>query len=97
MIHEDNRRILEDWPEAKLITVKEDCILGNHYHKIKTEKFILVEGSCFALVDNNEYIFERGKLYTIYPGQLHQFELTAGSLLIGICSHAFNPEDDYKL
>jgi len=96
MIHEDDRRILEDWPEAKFITAKTDCILGDHYHKVKTEKFILIKGQCIAGIGMDFITMQIGRLYTIEPNIRHTFELTAGSILIGICSHAYDPNDDYK-
>ena len=96
MIHEDNRRILEDWPEAKFITAKQDCILGDHYHKVKTEKFILVKGECTAAIGSDFIIMKIGQLYTIEPNTRHTFELTAGSVLIGLCSRAYDPQDDCK-
>ena len=101
MIHEDERRILEDWPEAKIITAKVDCELGNHYHKIKTERFVLVKGSArmHLNINDNGYTAERmlsGKLYTVEPGTKHTFFLDKGSVLVGICSHPFDPTDDYR-
>jgi D-lyxose ketol-isomerase len=100
MIHEDNRRILEDWPEAKIITAKEDCTLGNHYHKIKTEKFILISGESLMIIHtlygNVKHKMKRGELYDMPPNTKHSFELKAGSVMIGLCSHAFDPTDDYR-
>jgi quercetin dioxygenase-like cupin family protein len=96
MIHEDERRRLEDWPEAKIITAKTDCILGNHYHKIKTERFILSVGKATITIDGESMEMIKGNLYSIYPNQAHSFLLSKGSVLIGLCSHTFNPEDDYR-
>lgn len=96
MIHEDDRRILEDWPEAKIITAKKDCVLGNHYHKIKTERFVLVKGSARLDINDGWEWMERGILYTILPNQRHSFMLRQDSILIGLCSHVFDPSDDYK-
>lgn len=101
MIHEDERRTLEDWPEAKIITTKQDCTLGGHYHKVKTEKFILLSGKAKliinTLVGDVGKAMKIGKLYTIDPNIKHSFELTAGSVLIGLCSHVYDPTDDYKI
>lgn len=97
MIHEDERRILEDWPEAKIITAKQDCQLGNHYHKIKTEKFILINGYASIMRGKEFERMEIGKLYAVEPEINHLFNLKKGSVLIGICSHVFDPTDDYKL
>ena len=101
MIHEDERRILEDWPEAKIITAKKDCELGNHYHKIKTERFVLVSGSATMYLNKSDrgYVperMERGILYTVEPETKHTFFLEKGSVLIGLCSHMFDPNDDYR-
>lgn len=95
MIHEDERRILEDWPEAKIITAKKDCVLSDHYHKIKTEKFILVEGIGSIKVNGESELMQKGKLYMVNPGELHSFNLVNGSVLIGLCSHPYDKSDDY--
>lgn len=96
MIHEDERRTLEDFPEGKLITAKEDCFLGDHYHKIKTEKFVLVKGSANFTLSDASQSMTKGVIYSVLPGQRHSFALTEGSILIGLCSHPYDPTDDYK-
>lgn len=96
MIHEDERRILEDWPEAKIITAKQDCVLGNHYHKVKTERFILVEGSAVLTIGGVQFDMVKGVMWTVLPDYMHSFKLTAGSVLIGLCSHPYDPSDDYR-
>lgn len=95
MTHEDARRKLTDWPEAKIIEVKQDCVLGNHYHKIKTERFILVAGKGLMVVDGVSTVMEIGKMYTVLPLQFHTFVIDMGSVLVGLCSHVFDPKDDY--
>ena len=104
MIHEDERRILESFPEAKIIKVKQDCVIGEHYYKIKTEQFILCEGSChFAISTVNGMMshglipMHIGKLYIIHPNTYHVFHIKKDSVLIGINSHPYDPTDDYKL
>jgi mannose-6-phosphate isomerase-like protein (cupin superfamily) len=94
MIHEDERRILEDWPEAKIITSKKPCRLGDHYHKIKTEKFILVEGQADIILDGIATSMGHGIIYTVRPEVRHTFLLHG--VLIGLCSHVYDPTDDYK-
>ena len=96
MIHEDKRRILEDWPEAKIITAKTDCELGHHYHKIKTEKFILTYGQAILNLAGQWFEMEIGEIYTVKPNQMHSFELAEGSILVGLCSHTYDPTDDYR-
>lgn len=100
MIHEDDRRILEDWPEAKLITAKKECVLGDHYHKIKTEKFLLVQGDIkYRLITDNydiEDMLRYGQVLVVPPMVRHTFELSEGAQMIGLCSEVYNPNDDYR-
>jgi len=97
MIHEDERRILESWAEAKIITPKKRCTLGDHYHKIKTEKFIVLKGLVFLLKNGSGYEkMEQGIIYTIKPNERHSFDMFEGSVMIGLCSHPFDHNDDYK-
>jgi len=95
MIHEDERRVLEDWPEAKIITAKKDCVLGRHLHKIKTERFVLVSGKAVMQREHEFFDMEIGGLYEVEPEVFHSFSLTKGSVLIGICSHSYDKSDDY--
>lgn len=97
MKHEDDRRILESWPEAKIITAKEICVLGEHHHEIKTEKFVLISGNVIMTIANEMPIYlEVGKIYTVYPNQRHKFDMSKGAIMIGLCSHPYDSTDDYK-
>jgi quercetin dioxygenase-like cupin family protein len=95
--HEDNRRRLHSFPEAKLLEIKEDCVIGEHYHKVKTEKFILCEGQAELIIQGSDsQIMEIGKIYTVLPEQHHTFHVKAGSVLVGLNSTTYDPKDDYK-
>jgi quercetin dioxygenase-like cupin family protein len=97
MIHEDDRRILESWPEAKIITAKKRCTVGNHSHKIKTEKFIVTKGLVFLIKNGSGHEkMERGKIYTINPLEKHSFDMFEGSEMVGLCSHPYDPNDEIK-
>jgi D-lyxose ketol-isomerase len=99
MIHEDERRILDSFPEAKIITAKMDCIIGQHYHKIKTEYFILIGGECLLKwrykTNNGEIHMQIGKLISVSPNTYHEFHIKKGSGLVGINTHTYDPTDDY--
>lgn len=101
--HEDNRRALYSFPEAKVLEVKEDCILGRHYHKKKTEVFILHVGNCLLQTVNNatgESIKQQmqiGKMYHIPPNTYHAFFIDKDSVLIGLNSHPFTGDDDFTI
>ena len=95
--HEDDRRKLYSFPEAKLLEIKQDCTIGNHHHKIKTEKFILSEGQAqLEIKDSGTTDMQIGKVYTIAPEQHHSFHIKAGSVLVGLNSMPFDHTDDYR-
>ena len=102
--HSDDRRHLQSFPEAKLITVKKDTVIGRHFHKRKEEIFFLSEGYGELVIGPADKPVERvrlvmvpGKRYTIAPGQYHEFHLKAGSVLIGLNSRPYDAADDYRL
>jgi D-lyxose ketol-isomerase len=100
--NEDERRKLFSFPEGKVLDIKKDCVVGRHYHKIKTEFFLLSRGACTMLLkplsggelDSTE--MRIGELYRIKPFQYHEFHIKKGSILVGLNSHVYNPDDDYK-
>lgn len=95
-IHSDERRELQSYPEAKVITAKKDTVLGRHYHKRKEEKFILSEGKGVLRCNDAVVPMEIGRIYTVKPGQYHEFDLESGSVLVGLNSHPYDPNDDYR-
>lgn len=97
--HSDERRDLYSFPEAKLISVKADSVIGRHYHMRKEEKFILSEGEgeLHLGVPADITPMEIGKVYSVKPGQYHEFHIKRGGVLIGLNSHPYDPSDDYRL
>lgn len=102
--HSDDRRDLASFPEAKLITVKKDTVLGRHYHMRKDERFILCEGEGTLLLGLSRpgsppsaVPMVIGKIYTVERGTCHEFQLKAGSILVGLNSRPYDPSDDYRL
>ena len=95
-VHSDDRRDLRSFPEAKMITVKRDCTLGAHYHALKTELFMLSEGIGTLVLEAEAIPMAIGRLYTVNPGTLHTFRLTAGSVLVGLNSAVYESSDDYR-
>lgn len=104
IINQDHRRKLTSFPEGKTLEIWEDCIVGEHYHKIKTEKFVLVRGECRHVYwdirglrvtyDSKMFI---GSIIIIYPFTYHEFHIKKDSMLWAMCSHPYDPKDDYKL
>jgi len=106
MTHEDNRRVLVDVenPEGgriKIVIAKKDCILGKHYHKIKTEIFTLSHGEADVRYrDINKKRFKTAKLLpgntiVITPDTLHEFFIRKGSVLLCHVDRDYDPSDDY--
>lgn len=98
-MHEDERRILASVPylkgELKTIIAKKDSVLGNHYHKIKTEEFKLIKGSAIITIRGNSYKMLQCDSYKVYPNEMHEIEITKDSILTCVCSHTYDHKDDY--
>ena len=100
--HTDNRRTIAEfgnggnWKLCKVIKTKEDCILGNHYHKKKDESFMLIEGTGHIKIVEWSSVMELFKEYFVPANIRHEFHLTKNSVLIGLCSHEFDSEDECR-
>lgn len=101
MRHEDQRRLLiefgggRNWKACKFIVVKQDCVLGDHWHDQKDECFLIVgDGLCYV---GDKIITTSGATVIEVPkGTWHKFELKDGALIIGLASEEFDPKDDHK-
>jgi quercetin dioxygenase-like cupin family protein len=104
----DARRDLFEYafPAAvtKVIVAKENCTLGKHYHKVKSEYFVLISGACsFFLNDSPTSIHGlMGDMRLmegvwVDPGKPHYFHLKKGSILLGLCSKPYDQTDDYPV
>ena len=102
--HEDSRRVIYDWASgsfasAKVVIVKESIPIGDHYHLNKEEEFFLLEGEFIELhlgktVFSNVYAPQK---VHIPKGLYHKFICTPGSILLGIATQPFDPNDEIKL
>jgi GDPmannose 4,6-dehydratase len=96
-MHSDARRDLYSFPEAKLLVCKADVVLGRHLHKRKQEMFVLSEGEGEMHLGMPPAVtpMQIGRVYTVEPGQYHEFHLKRGSVLVGLNSHPYDPADDH--
>lgn len=99
--HEDSRRILvevikdESVRSVKMIYAKEDdCTLGNHHHDKKDESFYLVSGGGWCEIGGTQKTLEIGELYRVPKGIKHTFVLDKDSIMLGLASEPFDPEDE---
>lgn len=102
--HEDERRVLVEWVEdssfkaAKAVIAKEDCIVGDHYHKKKDETFLLLIGRAKRVIigEKEETDIPALRKWTVPKGVYHLFELDQGSILLGVCTKKFDEKDEIK-
>ena len=99
-IHDDDRRTLIEWSGGKVskaLVAKDNCVVGDHYHRNKEERFLLLKGSAKVVVGNamNDTVFAPFE-FTVPPDTYHKFNLSRGSILLGVCSEEFDPADEIK-
>jgi len=103
-IHDDNRRKLIEWIDdipfrsAKVVIAKSDERIGHHYHNKKDEVFLLLEGKAKKVIigDEEEYNISAPKRWYVPKGTYHSFELKKGSILLGVATEPFDPEDEIE-
>lgn len=95
--HSDDRRDLTTFPEAKLIEAKRDTIIGQHFHVKKEERFLLSKGQCDIVIDGARSPMLIGEIYTVSPGEYHEFHIKRGAVLVGLNSQPYDPADDHRL
>lgn len=99
--HEDYRRSLveyiSDFPirTSKILTMKEDSAVGNHYHKLKDDVFFLLKGSGTMVLDNRATDFSAGDCILVKAGTSHSFLLKKGSILIESSTTPYDKSDEY--
>ena len=100
-IHEDSRRRLIEWAEGgfkvcKVVIASEDCVVGDHHHMKKDEKFLLLSGRCkSATIGGSETVDPRPPFFFDVPrGIYHRFELEKGAVLLGVATERFDKDDE---
>lgn len=103
MIHTDQRRTLHEWAvgefkTAKVIYVKQQTAIGDHYHKKKDEHFFLAKGTIKVLTIGSLVLknIHAPHAFTVERGEYHKFVMTKGSILFGVTTELFDPEDEIK-
>lgn len=105
---EDDRGIVKgiidfgEWKEINYISSARNTIRGNHYHRLTTEVFIIIEGKIqveLQLVKNNtlignvqEVIVKKGDVFLIEPSINHTFKMLEDSVWFNLLSRPFNRE-----
>ena len=103
LAHEDTRRRIEEYNgsdfSVQLFEIYTEIPLGNHYHKRKTETFIILVGGGRLLLQHmsggvvEEKRLARGDVIRMSPLVAHTFFLTPGSQMVCYSSVPFDPND----
>lgn len=110
LVNEDDRRKIEEFesPHCSLsvsrLTILRDSVLGNHFHKNKTETFVVIKGSGWVLQRSVNEEGERitdtklshlhvGSVVVIPPLTAHTFGMRKESELLCFSSATFDPLD----
>lgn len=100
--HEDDRRVLIEWVKdfplrtCKVIILKEDATVGNHYHKKRDEIFFLLQGKGEVELDGKREALKLGDVVYAGRGTKHSFHLVSGSILLEAGSKPYDKKDDYQ-
>lgn len=103
MKHEDERRIIYDWvndevKQVKIVYVKDEISIGDHYHLKKDERFFLAHGRFKELQLGEEILYDLSAPYIVEvpAGTYHRFICEIGSILIGVATKEFDESDEIK-
>lgn len=98
--HEDDRRKLVEWisdfpiRSCKVLEMKQDGVLGNHYHNNKVDTFYLLKGNgTYQIGEEHGHLVEGG-CYRAEKGVPHSFFLTAGSILLEASTTPYDKKDE---
>lgn len=102
VIHADARRTLIEWvadspfQSAKVVIAKSEQAIGGHYHRLKDEVFLLLSGRAVKAVigDAISEDIESPFRWDVPAGVWHEFTLEPESVLLGVATRPFDPEDE---
>lgn len=101
-VHEDNRRSIFEfgaygnWKVCKYLEIKEDCIIGDHYHRGKDECFLLSKGEANIILGSETSKVVAPMVINVSRNTYHLFDIRKGSILICLASEEHTPNDDHK-
>lgn len=88
------------YSQFNIITSKGDVFRGGHYHKLNTEAFYILKGSCqvIARKDNKEECFEfrEGDFFRVFPYVFHDFYYHEDTVLVSMYSLGIELDDGSK-
>jgi mannose-6-phosphate isomerase-like protein (cupin superfamily) len=81
---------------AKAAIVKSQQAIGGHYHRKKDEVFLLLSGRAVKVVLGNDVSMNVNAPFrwAVPAGVWHEFTLEPESVLLGVATQPFDPEDE---
>ncbi len=108
--HEDIRRVLIEYVSdseirrCKVIEIKEDSVLGNHYHRKTDSFFYLLRGNgTYDIWDFDNKLdgengdFLEGECIFVPRNVVHTFKLLKGSIMLETASQPYDKEDEIQV
>ena len=85
----------EELYSKKTIILLSDQKHPEHYHKIKTETFLVIEGTLILNADSETVILNKNESYTIKPYVKHSFTTTTGVIFEEIATSITKVPDSF--
>lgn len=109
--HEDERRILTEYisgiefKRAKVLEIKEKCILGKHYHNKNDSVFFILKGKVVYMLrdaSNSRAAVKRDWMYEgdcifVPRGVVHTFTAFPGTIMLETSSEIYDPQDEIQV
>ena len=88
------------YSQVNVITSKGGMLRGGHYHKLNTEAFYIVSGSCKVMAykgeEKEEFEFKAGDFFRVSPYVFHEFYYYEDTLLVSMYSLGVELDDGTK-
>lgn len=88
------------YSQVNVITSKGGMLRGGHYHKLNTEAFYIVSGSCRVTARKDDiqesFEFKAGEFFRVSPYVYHNFYYYEDTVLVSMYSLGVELEDGTK-
>lgn len=85
------------YSQVNVITSKGGMLRGGHYHKLNTEAFFIVSGSCKVTAqkgkEKEEFEFHTGNFFRVSPYVFHEFYYYEETILVSMYSLGVELDD----
>lgn len=90
----------DGYKQFNIVYSHQGVVRGNHYHKISTEVFFVIDGKLELAVSKNgiaeKYVFAKGDMFLIPPYVVHSFKYLENTTLAAMYDIGVEREDGMK-